>query len=87
MTRPSGWRPKCVSIPNIRSPSKWTGPRGTNSVRWATPYRPHEKDALEGWLHGQVCGGRVSLQSAQRAIARDWLAAWRKANLESKGVE
>ncbi len=35
-----------------------------------------EKDDLEDYLHGQVCGGSMTLQQAQLSIARDWVSAW-----------
>jgi hypothetical protein len=35
------------------------------------------KDELERVLHGLVCAGRLPLALAQRAIARDWIAAYR----------
>ena len=38
----------------------------------------HEKDGLENRLHDLVCAGRLGLGTAQRAIARDWLAASRR---------
>jgi hypothetical protein len=38
----------------------------------------HEKDALENRLHDLVCAGQLGLATAQRAIARDWLAARRR---------
>ena len=37
----------------------------------------HQKDRLENRLHTVVCSGGRSLRSAQRAIARDWLRAYR----------
>jgi hypothetical protein len=39
----------------------------------------HEKDALENHLHDQVCAGRLPIDRAQRAIAADWVSAWRAA--------
>ena len=36
------------------------------------------KDYLENLLHRLVCEGRVPLAEAQRAIARNWIAAYRK---------
>jgi hypothetical protein len=36
------------------------------------------KDELEQLLPGLVCNGRVNLQAAQRDIALDWIAAYRK---------
>jgi Excalibur calcium-binding domain len=36
-----------------------------------------DKDRLENKLHALVCKGRLALATAQRAIARDWVAAYR----------
>jgi hypothetical protein len=36
---------------------------------------PNPKDSVEGVLNSAVCDGRISLASAQRAIARDWRTA------------
>ena len=36
------------------------------------------KDRLENALHRAVCDGRVPLRTAQRAIASNWLAAYRR---------
>jgi hypothetical protein len=33
----------------------------------------HEKDKVENYLHDQVCSGAMSLQTAQIAIATNWL--------------
>jgi len=35
-----------------------------------------DKDDLEDYLHAKVCDGSMTLQQAQLAIARDWIAAW-----------
>jgi hypothetical protein len=58
---------------------------GSNSVRnlwpqsyWTSPWNARVKDALENALHRAVCAGRVSLHTAQREIATDWVAAYRK---------
>lgn len=42
------------------------------------PGDAHAKDRLENFLHREVCSGRVPLRVAQRAIAQDWRAAYRK---------
>jgi len=40
---------------------------------WPQPWRQARmKDRVENWLHREVCAGRRSLATAQRAIARDW---------------
>ncbi len=58
---------------------------GTNDIRnlWPQPYHTvpwdaHAKDALEDHLHQMVCGGSLNLATAQRDIATDWIAAYKK---------
>jgi hypothetical protein len=58
---------------------------GTNDVRnlWPEPYgstvwNAHAKDALEDRLHHMVCEKQIDLASAQREIAADWIAAYKK---------
>lgn len=36
----------------------------------------HQKDAVENYLHREVCAGRMKLEDAQHAIATDWLAVY-----------
>jgi hypothetical protein len=56
---------------------------GANGVEnlWPQPASPtpgfHEKDLVENYLHDEVCFGRMPLEQAQRAIARDWIGVWR----------
>jgi hypothetical protein len=38
----------------------------------------HEKDTLENALHRRVCDGAMRLRAAQRAIATNWLSAFRR---------
>jgi hypothetical protein len=38
----------------------------------------HEKDRLENRLHDLVCGGGMSLRTAQRGIASDWISLYRR---------
>jgi len=50
---------------------------------WPEPYsssawNAHVKDALEEHLHEMVCTGRLDLSTAQRDIATDWIAAYKK---------
>jgi hypothetical protein len=51
---------------------------------WPEPRRSPDgwgadrKDELERVLHGLVCAGRLPLALAQRAIAWDWIAAYRQ---------
>jgi len=57
---------------------------GSNAIRnlWPEPYAgrwgAHTKDVLENRLHELVCDGHLSLASAQRQEAGDWIAAYRK---------
>jgi len=50
---------------------------------WPEPYRSrtwnaYVKDALEEHLHQLVCAGDLDLSTAQRDIATDWIAAYKK---------
>lgn len=60
---------------------------GTNDIAnlWPEPANPtpgfHQKDAVENYLHAQVCSGAVSLQQAQQKIASNWLVVYQNANL------
>ena len=46
---------------------------------WPEPgASPNPKDALEDRLHALVCERRLSLAVAQREIASDWVAAYRR---------
>ena len=57
---------------------------GSNSIKnlWPEPYfgdlNAHVKDKLENKLHSLVCNGDIDLQTAQQAIATDWVAAYIK---------
>jgi hypothetical protein len=58
---------------------------GSNDIRnlWPESYRTepwnaHVKDKLEDRLHELVCAGQIRLSEAQRAIATDWIAAYRR---------
>lgn len=49
---------------------------------WPQPYEgalnAHMKDRLENALHRLVCEGKLPFADAQREIAADWVAAYRK---------
>jgi hypothetical protein len=49
-------------------------PEPSTSPRW----NAHVKDALEERLHQLVCAGSIDLPTAQRAIATDWISAYKK---------
>lgn len=58
---------------------------GSNSLKnlWpesyeTTPWNAHVKDRLENAFHADVCSGRMSLSDAQKAIATDWIGAYKK---------
>lgn len=42
------------------------------------PWNAHLKDALEDHMHHMVCVGDISLEDAQKEIAEDWIAAYKK---------
>jgi hypothetical protein len=44
----------------------------------SSAWNAHTKDALEEHLHQMVCAGMLDLPAAQRAIATDWVAAYKK---------
>ena len=41
-------------------------------------WNSHDKDILEERLHQMVCAGQIDLSTAQRAIASDWIQAYKK---------
>jgi hypothetical protein len=58
---------------------------GSNDIRnfWPQSYRTepwnaHVKDKLEDTLHMLVCAGKLSLPDAQKAIAGDWISAYKR---------
>jgi hypothetical protein len=51
---------------------------------WPEPgASPNLKDKVEGYLHARVCDGDMSLASAQRIIALDWVSFYNQ-NLKPK---
>jgi hypothetical protein len=44
----------------------------------APPPGSHQKDALENYLHAQVCHHGLNLVTAQQELAGDWLAAYKR---------
>jgi hypothetical protein len=58
---------------------------GSNSIQnlWpqsylTQPWNAHVKDALENRLHSEICSGKLDMKTAQREIATDWIAAYKK---------
>jgi hypothetical protein len=49
-------------------------PEPSTSATW----NAHVKDVLEERLHQLVCNGQVDLPTAQKAIATDWIMAYKK---------
>jgi hypothetical protein len=49
-------------------------PEPSTSSAW----NAHVKDALEERLHQLVCAGKLDLPTAQKAIATDWITAFKK---------
>ena len=46
--------------------------------RDTAPWNAGVKDRLERYLHVEVCAGHIAVQDAQKAIATDWVAAYRR---------
>jgi hypothetical protein len=42
------------------------------------PWNAGVKDRLENYLHVEVCAGRLGVLDAQKAIAADWIVAYRR---------
>jgi hypothetical protein len=57
---------------------------GSNAIQnlWPESYsgtwNAHIKDRLENELHRRICSGELDMRTAQRAIATDWIAAYRQ---------
>jgi hypothetical protein len=53
---------------------------------WPEPFsgatNAHQKDAVENFLHDQVCRNAMPLADAQRQIGTDWLSVFRGRNLQ-----
>jgi hypothetical protein len=74
-------RPSDYEIDYLIAP----GLGGTEDIRnlWPEPHgartwNAYVKDTLEEHLHHQVCAGKLDLYTAQRDIATDWIAAYKK---------
>ena len=46
--------------------------------RYNTAWNSFVKDQLEDYLHNQVCDGTLSLATAQKDVAKDWIAAYKE---------
>jgi hypothetical protein len=49
---------------------------------WTGDSNAHQKDAVENYLHEQVCNGSMSLADAQRMIATDWRSVYANRGLQ-----
>jgi hypothetical protein len=74
-------RPEDYEVDYLIAP----GLGGTEDIRnlWPEPstsstWNAHKKDALEERLHELVCNGELDLNTAQKAIATDWITAYEK---------
>ena len=45
---------------------------------WDGEWGAHKKDVIETHLKSMVCKGQITLAEAQRAIATDWIGAYRQ---------
>jgi hypothetical protein len=74
-------RPEDFEVDYLIAP----GLGGTEDIRnlWPEPstsstWNARKKDALEERLHQLVCEGQLDLETAQKAIATDWITAYEK---------
>ncbi len=58
---------------------------GSNSIKnlWpqsykTQPWNARVKDALENELHDEICSGKIDMAAAQKEIATDWVASYKK---------
>jgi hypothetical protein len=64
---------------------------GSNRLKnlWPEPYdiewNARVKDQLENRLHAMVCAGEIDLPAAQKAIATDWIAAYKQYVADTPG--
>ncbi len=42
-----------------------------------TPWNAHLKDVYEGFLHSQICSGKMTIAEAQHEISVDWIAGYK----------
>jgi Putative zinc-finger len=74
-------RPRSYEVDYLIPPA--LGGSGDSRNLWPQPYsagvwNARVKDALEDRLRALVCGGNLDLATAQRDLARDWIAAYKK---------
>ncbi|MCU1302808.1 MAG: hypothetical protein JWQ87_3092 [Candidatus Sulfotelmatobacter sp.] len=78
-----GRRPRksvCCEVDHLISLELGGSNRAANL--WPEPYdilwNARVKDKLENRLHKMVCAGELALPTAQKAIAKDWIAAYQR---------
>ena len=55
-----------------------TDPKNLWPELWDGEWGAHKKDVIETHLKSMVCKGQITLAEAQREIATDWIAAYKK---------
>jgi hypothetical protein len=55
-----------------------TGPLRPVPEPYDIEWNARVKDRLENHLHAMVCSGETDLRAAQKAIASNWIAAYRR---------
>jgi hypothetical protein len=54
-----------------------TNPLNLWPQAWVGTYNAHNKDQLENKMKKLVCNGTVTLDFAQKAVAKDWISAYK----------
>jgi len=73
--------PSCYEEDHLISLELGGDPRSPDNLwpePWFGPWNAKTKDALEDRLHAMVCSGTISLREAQKAIAADWVGAYKQ---------
>jgi len=73
--------PSCYEEDHLISLELGGDPRSPDNLwpePWFGDWNARVKDKLENRLHALVCSGEIRLRDAQKAIAVDWVAAYRK---------
>jgi hypothetical protein len=73
--------PACYEEDHLISLELGGHPRSPDNLwpePWFGDWNAGVKDKLENRLHALVCSGEISLREAQKAIASDWIAAYKK---------
>ena len=73
--------PRCWEEDHLISLQLGGAPRDPDNLwpePWFGDWNAKDKDSLESRLNAMVCSGQIGLRDAQKEIAADWVAAYKK---------